>query len=125
MEDFNVLVAIVFILAAVLVYQSSQIRFLKNLLSDSDYLKSRAEFETQESQEDSYFQEKVIKELLKEFSEKDLARIQKKMEQNIRRISNMKIQNHEQLKEMDGYRLCCRYVAFELKERDENAMSDN
>ena len=125
MEDLNVLVVIVFILAAVLVYQNSRIRFLENLLSDSDYLKSRAEFETKESQNGSYFQDEVIKKLLKEFSEKDLARIQKKMEQNIRRISNMEIQDHEQLKEMDGYRLCCRYVAFELKERDENTMSDN
>lgn len=119
------LVVIVFILAAVLVYQNSRIRFLENLLKDSDYLKSRAEFETKESQNGSYFQDEVIKKLLKEFSEKDLARIQKKMEQNIRRISNMEIQDHEQLKEMDGYRLCCRYVAFELKERDENTMSDN
>lgn len=125
MEDLNVLVVIVFILAAVLVYQNSRIRFLENLLKDSDYLKSRAEFETKESQNGSYFQDEVIKKLLKEFSEKDLARIQKKMEQNIRRISNMEIQDHEQLKEMDGYRLCCRYVAFELKERDENTMSDN
>ena len=125
MEDLNVLVVIVFILAAVLVYQNSRIRFLENLLKDSDYLKSRAEFETKESQDGSYFQEKVIKKLLREFSEKDLARIQKKMEQNIRQISNMEIQDHEQLKEMDAYRLCHRYVAFELKERDENTMSDN
>ncbi len=124
MEDLNVLVVIVFILAAVLVYQNSRIRFLENLLKDSDYLKSRAEFETKESQDGSYFQDEVIKKLLKEFSEKDLARIQKKMEQNIRRISNMEIQDHEQLKEMDGYRLCRRYVFFELKERDA-AMSDN
>lgn len=125
MEDLNVLVVIVFILAAVLVYQNSRIRFLENLLKDSDYLKSRAEFETKESQDGSYFQDEVIKKLLKEFLEKDLARIQKKMEQNIRQISNMEIQDHEQLKEMDVYRLCRRYVAFELKERDGNAMSDN
>lgn len=124
MEDLNVLVVIVFILAAVLVYQNSRIRFLENLLKDSDYLKSRAEFETKESQDGSYFQDEVIKKLLKEFSEKDLARIQKKMEQNIRQISNMEIQDHEQLKEMDVYRLCRRYVFFELKERDA-AMSDN
>ncbi len=125
MEDLNVLVVIVFILAAVLVYQNSRIRFLENLLKDSDYLKSRAEFETKESQDGSYFQDEVIKKLLKEFLEKDLARIQKKMEQNIRQISNMEIQDHEQLREMDVYRLCRRYVAFELKERDGNAMSDN
>ena len=125
MEDLNVLVVIVFILAAVLVYQNSRIRFLENLLKDSDYLKSRAEFETKESQDGSYFQDEVIKKLLKEFSEKDLARIQKKMEQNVRRISNMEIQDQEQLKEMDAYRLCCRYVAFELRERNENAMSVN
>ena len=125
MENFDVLVVIVFILAAVLVYQNSRIRFLENLLKGSDDLKSRAEFETQESQNGSYFQDEVIKKLLKEFSEKDLARIQKKMEQNIRRISNMEIQDHEQLKEMDGYRLCHRYVVFELKERGEKAMSDN
>ena len=124
MEDLNVLVVIVFILAAVLVYQNSRIRFLENLLKDSDYLKSRAEFETKESQDGSYFQDEVIKKLLKEFSEKDLARIQKKMEQNIRQISNMEIQDHEQLKEIDVYRLCRRYVFFELKERDA-AMSDN
>ena len=125
MEDLNVLVVIVFILAAVLVYQNSRIRFLENLLKDSDYLKSRAEVETKESQDGSYFQDEVIKKLLKEFLEKDLARIQKKMEQNIRQISNMEIQDHEQLREMDVYRLCRRYVAFELKERDGNAMSDN
>ena len=125
MEDLNVLVVIVFILAAVLVYQNSRIRFLENLLKDSDYLKSRAEFETKESQDGSYFQDEVIKKLLKEFLEKDLARIQKKMEQNIRQIYNMEIQDHEQLIEMDFYRLCRRYVAFELKERDGNAMSDN
>ena len=125
MEDFNVLVAIVFILVAVLVYQNSRIRILENLLKDSDYMKSRAEFEAKESQDSSYFQDEVIKKLLKEFSDKELEQIQKKMEQNVRRISNMEIQDQEQLKEMDAYRLCCRYVAFELRERNENAMSVN
>ena len=125
MEDFNVLVAIVFILVAALVYQNSRIRILENLLKDSDYMKSRAEFEAKESQDGSYFQDEVIKKLLKEFSDKELEQIQKKMEQNVRRISNMEIQDQEQLKEMDAYRLCCRYVAFELRERNENAMSVN
>ncbi len=125
MEDFNVLVAIVFILVAVLVYQNSRIRILENLLKDSDYMKSRAEFEAKESQDGSYFQDEVIKKLLKEFSDKELEQIQKKMDRNIRRISNMEIQDHGQLKEMDGYRLCHRYVTFELKERNENTMSGN
>ena len=125
MEDFDVLVAVVFILAAVVVFQYCKIKSIEILLRDFDNQKSWAEFDTKEAQDGLYFQDEVIKKLLKEFLEKDLARIQKKMEQNIRQISNMEIQDHEQLREMDVYRLCRRYVAFELKERDGNAMSDN
>ncbi len=125
MEDFDVLVAVVFILAAVVVFQYCKIKSIEILLRDFDNQKSWAEFDAEEAQNGLDFQERVIKEFLKEFSEKELTFIQKKMEQNIRQISNMEIQDHEQLREMDVYRLCRRYVAFELKERDGNAMSDN
>lgn len=118
MEDLKVLFAIVFLLAVIVVIQYSKIKSLEILLKDSDSQKSWAEFETKESQDNSYFQDSVIKELLKEFSPKELERIQSKMERNIRRISEMEIQDHDKLIEMDIYRLCHRYVVFEVQKRD-------
>lgn len=118
MEDLKVLFAIVFLLAVIVVIQYSKIKSLETLLKDSDSQKSWAEFETKESQDNSYFQDSVIKELLKEFSPKELERIQSKMRRNIRRISEMEIQDHDKLIEMDIYRLCHRYVVFEVQKRD-------
>ena len=118
MEDLKVLFAIVFLLAVIVVIQYSKIKSLETLLKDSDSQKSWAEFETKESQDNSYFQDSVIKELLKEFSPKELERIQSKMRRNIRRISEMEIQDHDKLLEMDIYRLCHRYVVFEVQKRD-------
>ena len=118
MEDLKVLFAIVFLLAVIVVIQYSKIKSLEILLKDSDSQKSWAEFETKESQDNSYFQDSVIKELLKEFSPKELERIQSKMRRNIRRISEMEIQDHDKLIEMDIYRLCHRYVVLEAQKRD-------
>lgn len=88
---------------------------MEKLVVNTDDLKSRAEFETKESQAGAYFQEKVIGELLKEFSDEELMAIEDKMARHIRRISNMEIQDGDTLKELDIYRLCRRYAAFETE----------
>jgi len=47
--------------------------------------------------------------------------IEDRMARHIRRISNMEIQDGDMLKELDVYRLCRRYVAFENRNRRKNA----
>lgn len=101
--------------------QHWKIKYLEKLVVNTDDLKSRAEFETKESQAGAYFQEKVIGELLKEFSDEELMAIEDKMARHIRRISNMEIQDGDTLKELDIYRLCRRYAAFENRNRRKNA----
>ena len=113
-ENLGLLIAVFFLIGLVLI-QRWKIKYLERLVVNSDDLKSRAEFETKESQAGAYFQEKVIGELLKEFSDEELMAI------DIRRISNMEIQDGDMLKELDVYRLCRRYVAFENRNRRKNA----
>ena len=119
-ENLGLLIAVFFLIGLVLI-QRWKIKYLERLVVNSDDLKSRAEFETKESQAGAYFQEKVIGELLKEFSDEELMAIEDRMARHIRRISNMEIQDGGMLKELDVYRLCRRYVAFENRKRRKNA----
>lgn len=119
-ENLGLLIAVFFLIGLVLL-QHWKIKYLEKLVVNTDDLKSRAEFETKESQAGAYFQEKVIGELLKEFSDEELMAIEDRMARHIRRISNMEIQDGDMLKELDVYRLCRRYVAFENRNRRKNA----
>ena len=119
-ENLGLLIAVFFLIGLVLL-QHWKIKYLEKLVVNTDDLKSRAEFETKESQAGAYFQEKVIGELLKEFSDEELMAIEDKMARHIRRISNMEIQDGDTLKELDIYRLCRRYAAFENRNRRKNA----
>lgn len=119
-ENLGLLIAVFFLIGLVLL-QHWKIKYLEKLVVNTDDLKSRAEFETKESQAGSYFQEKVIGELLKEFSDEELMAIEDKMARHIRRISNMEIQDGDTLKELDIYRFCRRYAAFENRNRRKNA----
>ena len=119
-ENLGLLIAVFFLIGLVLI-QRWKIKYLERLVVNSDDLKSRAEFETKESQAGAYFQEKVIGELLKEFSDEELMAIEDRMARHIRRISNMESQDGDMLKELDVYRLCRRYVAFENRNRRKNA----
>lgn len=119
-ENLGLLIAVFFLIGLVLL-QHWKIKYLERLVVNSDDLKSRAEFETKESQAGAYFQEKVIGELLKEFSDEELMAIEDRMARHIRRISNMEIQDGDMLKKLDVYRLCRRYVAFENRNRRKNA----
>ena len=119
-ENLGLLIAVFFLIGLVLI-QCWKIKYLERLVVNSDDLKSRAEFETKESQAGAYFQEKVIGQLLKEFSDEELMAIEDRMARHIRRISNMEIQDGDMLKELDVYRLCRRYVAFENRNRRKNA----
>ena len=105
-ENLGLLIAVFFLIGLVLI-QRWKIKYLERLVVNSDDLKSRAEFETKESQAGAYFQEKVIGE--------------DRMARHIRRISNMEIQDGDMLKKLDVYRLCRRYVAFENRNRRKNA----
>ena len=116
-ENLGLLIAVFFLIGLVLL-QHWKIKYLEKLVVNTDDLKSRAEFEMKESQAGAYFQEKVIGELLKEFSDEELMAIEDKM---ARRISNMEIQDGDTLKELDIYRLCRRYAAFENRNRRKNA----
>lgn len=119
-ENLGLLIAVFFLIGLVL-FQHWKIKYLEKLVVNTDDLKSRAEFETKESQAGAYFQEKVIGELLKEFSDEELMAIEDKMARHIRRISNMEIQDGDTLKELDIYRLCRWYAAFENRNRRKNA----
>ena len=119
-ENLGLLIAVFFLIGLVLL-QHWKIKYLEKLVVNTDDLKSRAEFEMKESQAGAYFQEKVIGELLKEFSDEELMAIEDRMARHIRRISNMEIQDGDMLKELDVYRLCRRYVAFENRNRRKNA----
>lgn len=119
-ENLGLLIAVFFLIGLVLI-QRWKIKYLERLVVNSDDLKSRAEFETKESQAGAYFQEKVIGELLKEFSDEELMAIEDRMARHIRRISNMEIQDGDMLKKLDVYRLYRRYVAFENRNRRKNA----
>ena len=98
-ENLGLLIAVFFLIGLVLI-QRWKIKYLERLVVNSDDLKSRAEFETKESQAGAYFQEKVIGELLKEFSDEELMAIEDRMARHIRRISNMEIQDGDMLKEV-------------------------
>lgn len=77
-ENLGLLIAVFFLIGLVLI-QRWKIKYLERLVVNSDDLKSRAEFETKESQAGAYFQEKVIGELLKEFSDEELMAIEDRM----------------------------------------------
>ena len=95
-ENLGLLIAVFFLIGLVLI-QRWKIKYLERLVVNSDDLKSRAEFETKESQAGAYFQEKVIGELLKEFSDEELMAIEDRMARHIRRMSNMEIQDGDML----------------------------
>ena len=62
-ENLGLLIAVFFFLIGLVLLQHWKIKYLEKLVVNTDDLKSRAEFETKESQAGAYFQEKVIGEL--------------------------------------------------------------
>lgn len=108
------------ILLAGLIAQKVKLDRAEEILKNLSYLKSRAEFYSQETQTDDRFLNQVFEILLAEFSDKQLAKIRDEQTRKIKRISRQAIIEHPELQELDRCRLTRSYVVEEIKKRKNN-----
>lgn len=105
------------ILIAVLIVQKMKLERAEEALKNLSYLKSRAEFYSQETQTDDRFLNQVFEILLAEFSDKQLEKIRDEQTRKIKRISRQTIIEHPELQELDRCRLTRSYVVEEIIRR--------